>query len=43
VANAADYLALAERIMGAGWATPATFRIGASALHAALVSAIEGA
>ena len=30
--QAAAYLALADSIMGAGWATPATFRFGASAL-----------
>lgn len=40
--DAATYLALADAIMGPGWATPATFRIGASGLHAALVAAIEG-
>jgi len=32
VAQASDYLALADRIMGPDWATPETFRIGASAL-----------
>lgn len=42
LADAALYLGLAEEIMGAGWATPATFRIGASSLHAALVAAIDG-
>lgn len=40
VANAAGYLALAESIMGAGWATPETFRIGASALLPKLLAAI---
>jgi deoxyribose-phosphate aldolase len=30
--QAAEYLALAEEVMGAGWATPEHFRIGASAL-----------
>jgi deoxyribose-phosphate aldolase len=30
--QAAEYLALADRIMGAGWATPQRFRLGASAL-----------
>lgn len=29
---AADYLAVADRIMGANWATPKTFRVGASKL-----------
>ena len=32
VADAAAYLALADEILGAGWADPAHFRIGASAL-----------
>lgn len=43
LADGATYLEIAERVMGAGWATPETFRIGASSLHAALVAAIEGA
>jgi deoxyribose-phosphate aldolase len=30
--QAADYIALADRVMGAGWATPERFRIGASSL-----------
>jgi deoxyribose-phosphate aldolase len=30
--QAAEYLALADEVMGAGWATPERFRIGASAL-----------
>ena len=34
--DAARYLALAEEILGAGWATPARFRIGASTLLAEL-------
>jgi deoxyribose-phosphate aldolase len=38
---ARGYLDLADRIMGSGWATPKTFRIGASALYDALVGAIE--
>lgn len=42
LADAALYLDLADRAMGAGWATPETFRIGASALYDALVAAIEG-
>lgn len=41
VADAALYLALADRIMGPDWASPETFRIGASALHGALVTALE--
>lgn len=32
VAEAADYFALADTLLGAGWATPARFRIGASSL-----------
>ncbi|MCJ2083114.1 deoxyribose-phosphate aldolase [Methylobacterium sp. J-090] len=43
VADAALYLALADRIMGPDWATPKTFRIGASSLHAALLAALEPA
>lgn len=42
VKDAGAYLALAERILGAGWASPTTFRIGASSLHAALLAAIDG-
>ncbi|HEX8166766.1 MAG TPA: deoxyribose-phosphate aldolase [Beijerinckiaceae bacterium] len=42
VAAARTYLDLADRIMGEGWATPKTFRIGATALYDALVAAIEG-
>jgi len=42
VADARIYLDLAERIMGQGWATPKTFRIGASSVYDALIAAIEG-
>jgi deoxyribose-phosphate aldolase len=42
VAAAKTYLDLADRVMGTGWATPKTFRIGATALYDALVAAIEG-
>jgi deoxyribose-phosphate aldolase len=42
VDDAGLYLDLADRVMGAGWATPRTFRIGASSLYDALVAAIEG-
>jgi deoxyribose-phosphate aldolase len=42
VADAGAYLALADRVMGPGWATPKTFRIGASSVYDALVGAIEG-
>ncbi|BDL40334.1 hypothetical protein MSPGM_29240 [Methylorubrum sp. GM97] len=43
VEDAAAYLALADRMMGADWVSPNTFRIGASALHAELVRAEEAA
>jgi deoxyribose-phosphate aldolase len=36
VADAANYLDLADRVMGPRWATPATFRFGASGLLDAL-------
>jgi len=36
VADAVAYLDLADAMLGAGWARPATFRIGASSLLAAL-------
>jgi deoxyribose-phosphate aldolase len=42
LADASLYLGLADRVMGAGWATPKTFRIGASSVFDALVAAIEG-
>lgn len=41
VADARTYLDLADNILGADWATPATFRIGASTLLDALEAAIE--
>lgn len=40
VADAATYLALADRIMGPDWANPDTFRIGASSLYGELAKAI---
>jgi len=40
--DAAVYLELADRIMGPEWATPATFRFGASGLLDALEAAIAG-
>ncbi|MEM1314199.1 MAG: deoxyribose-phosphate aldolase [Pseudomonadota bacterium] len=40
--DAAAYLALADEIMGEGWAGPATFRFGASGLLDALLAEIEG-
>ena len=42
VADAKIYLDLADRILGQGWATPQTFRIGASSVYDALIAAIEG-
>ncbi|MDQ4136277.1 MAG: deoxyribose-phosphate aldolase [Pseudomonadota bacterium] len=42
LADASLYLDLADRIMGAGWAKPRTFRIGASSVYDALLTAIEG-
>ena len=42
LADARHYLDLADRAMGTGWATPQRFRIGASGLYDALVSAIDG-
>jgi len=42
LADAKLYLDLADRIMGPGWATPRTFRIGASSVYDALIAAIEG-
>jgi deoxyribose-phosphate aldolase len=42
VADAGIYLGLADRIMGPDWATPRTFRIGASSVFEALIAAIEG-
>jgi deoxyribose-phosphate aldolase len=42
LADAAGYLALADEIMGSGWATPETFRFGASGLHQVLVDMITG-
>ena len=41
--DAARYLALADEIMGKGWATPETFRFGASGLLDDVLAALEGA
>jgi deoxyribose-phosphate aldolase len=43
LADARRYLDLADAIMGEDWATPMTFRFGASGLYGALVEAIDGA
>jgi deoxyribose-phosphate aldolase len=40
--DAAAYLALCDRIMGADWARPATFRFGASGLLDALLATLDG-
>ena len=42
LADAKIYLDLADRILGPGWVTPKTFRIGASSVYDALIAAIEG-
>lgn len=39
--QAAEYLALADEIMGAGWATPERFRIGASSLVDDLLARLD--
>ena len=43
VSDAARYLGLADRVMGPGWVSPRTFRLGASSLHAVLVAAAPAA
>ncbi len=42
VADAAAYLAIADRIMGIEWASPATLRFGASSLLDDLLAALDG-
>lgn len=42
LADAQSYLALADAFMGPDWATPATFRFGASGLYGALTAVIGG-
>lgn len=42
LADANAYLALADEVMGPGWATPQSFRFGASGLYQVLVDVIEG-
>ena len=41
-ADAAEYLALADRIMGPDWAGPRTFRFGASGVLADLLATLDG-
>ena len=42
IADAANYLALADEIMGPEWVSPDTFRFGASGVLDALVAALDG-
>lgn len=42
VAEAAGYLAAADRIMGPAWASPATFRFGATALLSDVLAVLDG-
>ena len=42
VDDAGTYLALADEIMGEGWATPSTFRFGASSLLGDVLAALGG-
>ena len=42
VDEALAYLSLADEVMGAGWARPATFRLGASSLLDALTAELAG-
>ena len=36
------YVDLADSVMGEGWATPATFRFGASGLLDSLLAVVDG-
>ena len=40
--DAGEYLALAASILGEGWATPKTFRFGASGLLGDILSVLGG-
>lgn len=40
--DATHYIMQADDLLGAGWATPTTFRFGASGLLTALLAAVEG-
>ncbi len=42
VADAAEYLALADRIMGPDWATPEKFRFGASSVLGVILATLDG-
>jgi deoxyribose-phosphate aldolase len=41
--QAAEYVALADAVMGPGWAAPERFRLGASALVDDIVARLRGA
>ncbi len=40
--DAMAYLDLADEVMGEGWATPSTFRYGASGVLDALLAVVDG-
>jgi deoxyribose-phosphate aldolase len=40
--DARHYISQADELLGAGWASPGTFRFGASGLLTALVAAVQG-
>ena len=40
--DARHYISQADELMGAGWASPGTFRFGASGLLTALIAAVQG-
>ena len=40
--DAGTYLAIAEKYMGSDWASPKTFRFGASGVLDALLAAMKG-
>ena len=42
VADAGEYLVLADRIMGPGWATPERFRLGASGVLDVILATLDG-
>jgi deoxyribose-phosphate aldolase len=42
IAAAAEYLQIADRVMGAGWARPETFRFGTSSLLEQITGALGG-
>jgi deoxyribose-phosphate aldolase len=42
VGDAAEYLALADEIMGAGWATPERFRFGVSGVLDVILATLDG-